>query len=70
MVVGTKTSFCTRKIAGGSFNVEDQGLSTGDRYFVDSGATNGANTLNGGYNPDMAFLTLDYAIGKSALKAK
>ncbi|KKL51882.1 hypothetical protein LCGC14_2291050 [marine sediment metagenome] len=62
MTIGTGTSFFTRKTSGAAFNVEDQGFSTGDRYFVDSGATNAANVTNGGSNPDAPFLTVAFAI--------
>ncbi len=62
MTIGTGTSFFTRKTSGAAFNVEDQGLSTGDRYFVDSGATNAANVTNGGSSPDAPFLTVAFAI--------
>ena len=65
MTIGTGTSLFTRKTSGGAFNVEDQGLSTGDRYFVDSEATNAADATNGGSSPDVPFRTVDFAISQT-----
>lgn len=60
-----KTSLFYNKQSGGKFAIEDQGLSTGNRFFVDSGNTvNGKDVAGGGLNPDVPFVTLDYAIGQ------
>ena len=58
----TKTALFVNKQKGGMFAVEDQSLSTGNRWFVDSGKTTlGADTANKGRSPNTPFLTLDYA---------
>ena len=44
--------------------IEDQSLTTGNRFFVDSGATTTGGTTSGfGMSPDKPFTTLDSAIG-------
>jgi len=60
-MAGTKTALFSRKTPGGVFSVEDQSITTGDRWFVDS--TNGAST-NSGTSPDDAMATIDQAIDK------
>jgi hypothetical protein len=55
---GTKTALFVRKTPGGVFSVEDQALTTGDRWFVHSGT--GAAT--GGQSPDSPLSTIDAAI--------
>lgn len=59
--VGTKTALFSRQQPGGVFTIEDQGESTGNRWFVCS--TNGVDGTGYGRNPDAPFATLDYAIG-------
>lgn len=61
MATGTKTALFSRKTPGGVFSIEDNSLTTGDRWFVDSAT--GAST-NGGTSPDDAMATIDQAIGK------
>ena len=57
-----KTAIFSRKISGGVYAIEDQSLSTGDRWFVDSGqTTTGADAAGYGTSPDQPFLTLAYA---------
>ncbi len=60
-----KSELFVQQQPGGMFAVEDQSISTGNRFFVDSGnTTNGANAAGKGRNPDYPFLTIDYAIGQ------
>ena len=55
---------------GGLFTIEDMGLSTGNRFFVDSGATTtGGDTAGHGTSPDAPFLTLDYALSSDVCTA-
>lgn len=60
-MAGTKTALFSRKTPGGIYSIEDQALTTGDRWFVDSVA--GAST-NSGTSPDDALNTVDAAIAK------
>ncbi len=58
----TKTGLFVHKQSGGMFTVEDQTLSTGNRWFVDSGkTTTGEDGTSFGRNPEAPFLTLAYA---------
>lgn len=50
--------------SGGMFVVEDQSRSTGNRFFVDSGASGASDTAGAGKNPDVPFATIDYAVGQ------
>jgi len=59
--MGTKTALFAQKQSGGVFTIEDQSLSTGDRWFVCS--TTGTDSAGAGRNPDAPFATIDYAIG-------
>lgn len=59
-----KSALFSRKQSGGVFVIEDNSVSTGDRYFVDSGSATGADSVGAGQNPDKPFLTLDYAVGQ------
>lgn len=54
-----KTALFTRKLPGGAFNVEDQSISTGDRYYVDD---SGVDAAGYGYSPEKPCATIDYAI--------
>ena len=58
---GTKTALFVRKTPGGVFNVEDQSMTTGDRWFVHSGT--GTDGVGYGTHPDSPCATIDYAIG-------
>lgn len=62
MAEGTKTALFSRKTAGGTFNIEDQSLSTGDRWFVSSTTAGAADTVGRGTSPDLPFATLDFAV--------
>jgi len=61
----TKTSHFSRKQPGGMFAIEDQGTSTGDRFFVGSTVTAAADSVGAGRNPELPFATLEYAIGQT-----
>lgn len=58
----TKTALFSRKNPGGVFSIESQDISTGDRFYVDSGS---ATTSTSGDNPDRPFATIDEAINKA-----
>jgi len=60
-MAGTKTALFSRKTPGGVFNVEDQSITTGDRWFVHSGT--GTDGVGYGTHPDSPLATIDYAIG-------
>lgn len=62
MGTGARTALFSRKIKGGVYNIEDTGLTTGNRWFVDS--SNG-DSANGGTSPDNAMATIDQAINKA-----
>lgn len=57
-----KSALFVQKQSGGMFSVEDQAVSTGNRFFVDSGSATGADGAGYGRNPDKPFLTIDYAV--------
>jgi len=59
-----KTALFSRTQPGGVWTIIDQSFSTGDRYFVDSGSATGADSVGAGQNPDIPFLTIDYAVGQ------
>lgn len=59
--MANKTALFSRKQSGGMFSIEDQTVSTGDRWFVHSGT--GTDAAGFGQNPDAPTATLDYAIG-------
>jgi hypothetical protein len=45
-------------------SVEDAGKTTGDRWFVDSGASGASDATTHGRHPEKPFATIDYAIGQ------
>lgn len=59
-----RTSLFYNPISGGQFAIEDMSLSTGQRWFVDSGATLTGDVTGKGMTPDAPFATIDYAIGQ------
>ena len=59
-----KTALFSRKTPGGVWNVEDQTMSTGDRYFVGSTVTVASDATTSGLSPDRPFATIDYAVGR------
>jgi hypothetical protein len=56
-----KTALFVNKQSGGMFSIEDQSLSTGERFYVHSGT--GTNSVGGGKSPDSPLATIDYAVG-------
>ena len=59
-----KTALFSRKTPGGVWNVEDQSVSTGDRYFVGSTVSGASDATTHGMSPDRPFATIDYAVGQ------
>lgn len=59
--MGNRNALFTNSQPGGLFAIEDQSLSTGQRFFVHSGT--GTDAAGGGQNPDQPLATIDYAIG-------
>ncbi len=62
----TRTALFAKKTPGGILAIEDMSHSTGNRFFVDSGSSTGADSVGSGDSPDKPFLTIDYAIGQCA----
>lgn len=58
----SKTELFVRKSGGGVFSVVNEAMTTGNVWYVDSGA--GTDSAAYGKNPDTPFATIDYAIGK------
>lgn len=58
----SKTELFVRKYGGGVFSVVNETMTTGNIWYVDSGA--GTDSSAYGKNSDKPFATLDYAIGK------
>ena len=59
-----KTALFSRKTPGGVWNVEDQTMSTGDRFFVGSTVSTASDATTNGLSPDRPFATIDYAVGQ------
>ena len=59
-----KTALFSRKTPGGVWSVEDQTMSTGDRYFVGSTVSAASDATTSGLSPDRPFATIDYAVGR------
>jgi hypothetical protein len=66
MATGQKSQLFSRHQPGGVFTIVDEAnFTTGDIWFVDSGQTStGSDAVGYGRNPDMPFLTIDYAVGQ------
>jgi hypothetical protein len=61
----SKTELFVRRQTGGTFTAVSEQSTTGNIFWVDSGATSGgADSANYGKSPASPFLTVDYAIGK------
>lgn len=56
-----KSALFVNRQVGGMFAIEDQSVSTGERFYVHSGT--GTNSAGYGKSPDSPLATLDYAIG-------
>lgn len=64
-----KTSLFVQKQSGGMFSVQDQAISTGNRFFVGSAETKASDTAGFGRNPDAPFATLKYALSSDVCTA-
>ena len=64
MARAAKTELFVRKQSGGMFTVVNEGVSTGNIFWVDSGSSTGADAVGYGANPDKPFLQIDFAIGQ------
>jgi hypothetical protein len=61
----SKTELFVRRQTGGTFTAVSEQSTTGNIFWVDSGATSGgANSTGYGKSPASPFLTIDYAVGK------
>lgn len=60
-----RTALFSKKQPGGVLAFEDASRSTGNRWFVDSGASGASDATGYGQSPDSPFATLDYAIGQA-----
>ena len=58
----TKSPLFSQIQPGGVNTIIDEGFSTGNRWFVDSGASDCSDTAGYGINPMSPFATIDYAI--------
>jgi hypothetical protein len=56
-----RSELFARKQSGGMFVINNEALSTGETFFVDSAT--GVDSVSGGRNPDAPLATLNYAIG-------
>lgn len=59
----SKTELFVRTQPGGVFTVTNEGLTTGNIWWVDSGSSTGSDAAGYGQNPDAPTLTIDYAVG-------
>lgn len=57
-----RTALYAKKTPGGVLAIESMDITTGSRWFVDSGA--GTDSAGFGRSPDTPFATLDYAVGQ------
>ena len=64
-----KTALFSQKIKGGMVNIEDQSLSTGNRFFVDAGASGVGSTASYGNNPEAPLATWALAFSLDVLTA-
>lgn len=60
----TRSSLYRNKTPGYQPTVEDVGRTTGNRFYVDSGAAAASDTAGYGRHPDQPFATIDFAIGQ------
>lgn len=59
-----RSGLFVNKQSGGMFAIEDMARSTGNRFYVDSGASAASDSAGFGKNPDAPFATIDYAVGQ------
>lgn len=64
-----RTSLFNKRQPGGLTTVEDMSRSTGNRFYVDSGASNAKDTGGFGYTPDAPAATIDYLVDTDILTA-
>jgi len=64
-----KTGLFVNKTSGGMFAVEDQSLTTGNRFFVDAGADGVGSTASYGKNPEAPLSSLALAYSLDILTA-
>ncbi len=57
----TRSSLEVRQVPGGIFHIEDSGLTTGQRFYVDS--VTGTDAAGYGSNPDTPCASIAYALG-------
>lgn len=60
--MAVKSALYYRRGAGGKVAIEDQSVSTGDRYWVHSGT--GTDGTAYGFTPDKPYATIDYAVSQ------
>jgi len=64
-----RTALFANNQPGGMFSIEDMSLTTGNRFFVDSGSATAADSVGSGRGPDTPFATLAYALSSDVLTA-
>ena len=64
-----RTALFSRNQSGGMFSIEDNSLTTGNRFFVDSGSATAADSVGSGRGPDTPFATLAYALSSDVCTA-
>lgn len=64
MATPSKSPLFSRKKHGGAYVFTDETATTGNIFFVDSGSATGADTAGSGGNPDLPFLTIDFAVSQ------
>lgn len=65
--MGARTELFVRKQSGGMFSVVNQGMTTGNIFFVNSVA--GTNSASGGQNPDAPLASIAYAFSAGLVTA-
>ncbi len=66
-----KTPLSNRPLGGSDiFSVVGQNFTTGDIWFVDSGAAAASDAVTHGSSPDIPFATLDFAINQSGANSR
>jgi len=63
-MANARTSLFGKQHSGGPVVIEDEGRTTGNRFFVDSGSSTNGDTAGFGDNPDSPFATLDFAVSQ------
>ena len=63
MPEGIRTPLFGRSQSGGMFAIDDMSLTTGNRFYVDSGSATASDESGSGLGPDTPFATVDAALG-------